>query len=155
MFSHKIQTSFFSRCAFGILGLKILVLMLYLYSFISAESCLWYDAINNSTYPFNKITGCLSVCLFVPKDLANRWTYMVLLYRVGSGKIYNYFGRMEVTGTPSPKIVINLPWAYKKLYCKGEPCQFSYKDPLLYKYKQTSCYFIILMLKAEQIGDWR
>ena len=32
--------------------------------------------------PFAKVTGCLSVCLSVPKDLANRWTEMVLLYNV-------------------------------------------------------------------------
>ena len=37
---------------------------------------------------------CLFVCLFVPKDLANRLTDMVLLYRVASHRsqaVYNYF----------------------------------------------------------------
>ena len=33
---------------------------------------------------YNKVTGCLSVCLFVPKDLVNRGTDMVLLNRVAS-----------------------------------------------------------------------
>ena len=36
-----------------------------------------------------------SVCLWVPKDLANRWTDRVLLYRVASHRpweVYNYFG---------------------------------------------------------------
>ena len=28
--------------------------------------------IPNSYYPYTKVTGCLSVCLCVPKDLANR-----------------------------------------------------------------------------------
>ena len=41
---------------------------------------------------YNKVKGCLSVL----KDLANRRTGMVLLYRVvshwGRGKVYNYFG---------------------------------------------------------------
>ena len=35
------------------------------------------------------------VCLYVPKDLANRWTDKVLLYseasNVGPGKVYSYF----------------------------------------------------------------
>ena len=35
-------------------------------------------------YPYTKVKGCLSV----PKDLANRLTYMVLLYSVAS-----YFGK--------------------------------------------------------------
>ena len=33
---------------------------------------------------YKKVTVRLSVCLFEPKDLANRWTNMVLLYRVDS-----------------------------------------------------------------------
>ena len=36
---------------------------------------------------------CLSVCLSVPKDLANRWTNIVLLYN-GNGKFYKYFGSL-------------------------------------------------------------
>ena len=46
---------------------------------------------------FNKVTRCLSICMFVPKDLANCSTDMVLLYRVafiGPGKVYYYFGRV-------------------------------------------------------------
>ena len=34
--------------------------------------------------PYTKVTECLSVCVFVPKDLANRLTDRVLLYRVDS-----------------------------------------------------------------------
>ena len=34
--------------------------------------------------PYNKVTGCLSVCMFVPKDLANRWTDRILLNMVAS-----------------------------------------------------------------------
>ena len=33
-----------------------------------------------STYPYNKVIGCVSVWLFVLKDLANPSTDMVLLY---------------------------------------------------------------------------
>ena len=35
-------------------------------------------------WPFNKVKGCLCmcVCLSVPKDLANHWTDMVILYSV-------------------------------------------------------------------------
>ena len=33
-------------------------------------------------YPYTKVTGCLFVCVFVPKDLANRCTDRVLLIRV-------------------------------------------------------------------------
>ena len=40
-------------------------------------------------YPYNKVTGCLlfvcmCVCMFVPKDFANRWTDQILLNRVAS-----------------------------------------------------------------------
>ena len=39
-------------------------------------------------HPYTKVTGCLcvcgSMCLFVPKDLPNRWTDGVLLNRVAS-----------------------------------------------------------------------
>ena len=36
--------------------------------------------------PFNKKQQDVGqfACLFVPKDLANRWTHMVLLYRMAS-----------------------------------------------------------------------
>ena len=38
----------------------------------------------------------MSICLFVPKDLTNRWNDMILFYSaaspVGPGKVYNYFG---------------------------------------------------------------
>ena len=41
-----------------------------------------YKIISN---PYTKVTGYLSVCLYVlPKDLANRSTDIVLLYRVDS-----------------------------------------------------------------------
>ena len=44
---------------------------------------------NQSIYtPYNKITGCLSVCVFVclcvSKDLADHWTDIVIFYRVDS-----------------------------------------------------------------------
>ena len=32
----------------------------------------------------DKVKGCLFVCLFIPKDLANRWADRVLPYRVAS-----------------------------------------------------------------------
>ena len=45
--------------------------------------------------PYNKITGCLSVYLSVPKDLANAepigFSFTEYLL-IGPGKIYNYFG---------------------------------------------------------------
>ncbi len=34
--------------------------------------------------PYDKVTEYLSVCLFVQKDLANRWIDMALHYRVAS-----------------------------------------------------------------------
>ena len=54
-------------------------------------------------YPYTKVTGCLYVCVSVPKDLANRWTDRVLLNRVassGPGKVYNYF--LGDRDTPNP-----------------------------------------------------
>ena len=38
-------------------------------------------------YPYNKVTGCLSVRLYVPKDHANRLTDIVILYWVASHKV--------------------------------------------------------------------
>ena len=40
--------------------------------------------LHNIPFPYNKVKGCLFVCLSVPKDLANRWTDRVLLNRVAS-----------------------------------------------------------------------
>ena len=55
---------------------------------------------------------------------------------------------------PSPKIVINLPWAYEKLPCKGESYRFSGNwDPLEQTDRQTSCYFIIRIAKIDYISS--
>ena len=35
-------------------------------------------------YPYKKVTGCLSISLYVPKGLANRLTDMFLPYSVAS-----------------------------------------------------------------------
>ena len=51
----------------------------------------------------------MSVCLFVPKDLANRWTDRILLNKVASHrslKVYNYFGGGY--HHPPKKITINV-----------------------------------------------
>ena len=49
-----------------------------------------------------KTAGCLSVCVFVPKDLTNSWTYgfpAVELF-TGRGKVYNYLGEGALTLLP-------------------------------------------------------
>ena len=51
--------------------------------------------LNYIVYPHNKVTGCLFVCLSVPKDLTNCRIDEVLLNRIaliGPRKVYNYFG---------------------------------------------------------------
>ena len=44
-----------------------------------------------SSSAIKKLSTCLTVCVFVPKNLANCWTDMVLLYSLGHGKVYSYF----------------------------------------------------------------
>ena len=54
----------------------------------------------------------LSVCLSVPKDIANQWTEMVLLYKViGPKKVYNYFGG-GYKKSPLEKITLH-PLSYR------------------------------------------
>ena len=51
-------------------------------------------------YPYNKVKGCLTV---LPKDLANRWIDMVLLYMVVLGRFIAILGEGTTT----------LPTAYR------------------------------------------
>ena len=52
---------------------------------------------------------------------------------LGGGRGVIIFVRVEI---PSPKIVKNIPWTYKKIHCKGEP-----KGIL--RYKQKKAYYFI------------
>ena len=63
---------------------------------------LLYLFLNMLQNPYVKVIGSVyvCVCLFIPKDLANRSTDMVLLYNVASHrswKVYNCFGGESTT----------------------------------------------------------
>ena len=71
---------------------------------------LWILVLAKGEYPYIKVTGCqwvcLSVTLFVSKDLANHWTYMIFLLIEllnDHWKVYVCFFRVKPPCPPPPK----------------------------------------------------
>ena len=60
-------------------------------------------------------------------------------------KIISLLANLKVV-VPYSKIIIDMPWTYKTLHCKGEPYQFSVRK---IKDLETSCYFYILIPKFQ------
>ena len=50
----------------------------------------------------------MSFCLNVTKNLANRWTDRVLLNKVASGNVHNYFGGRKKKEIKNPKNIFSI-----------------------------------------------